>query len=193
MWWKPSWVPASDYTVIIELVQFSSPSSRWFTPTFYFVNFIMKIYRVVHSNWPVRVLNKFSIYKVATEACNTAMEREFSWLFDDTFENCENLSYETEFSFFWQVAELTNKLIYPVLVNLRSTSSIWKLPWSMTINTRPIQLHYPQTSIDNWGRKAKYFLLKQNQVYAKMASKQTEDKKYLCNMVFGWEWTNMWL
>ena len=77
------------------------------------------------------------------------MEREYSWLFDDTFENCKNLSYEAEFSFFWQVAELANMLIYPVLVNLRSMSSIWKLPWSMTINIRPIQLHYPQTSIYN--------------------------------------------
>ena len=151
----------------------------------------LTLYRVVHSNWPVRFLNKFSVYNVATETCNTAMEREYSWLFDDTFENCENLSYEAEFSFFWQVAELANMLIYPVLVNLRSTSSIWKLPWSMTINTRPIQLHYPQTSIENWGRNAKYFLLKQNQVYAKMASKQTEDKKYHCNMIFGWEWTNL--
>ena len=69
-------------------------------------------YRVVHSNWPVRFLNKFSVYNVATETCNTAMEREYSWLFDDTFENCKNLSYEAEFSFFWQVAELANKLIY---------------------------------------------------------------------------------
>ena len=80
------------------------------------------------------------------------MEREYSWLFDNTFENCENLSYEAEFSFFWQVAELANKLIYTVLVNLRSSFSIWKLPWPMTIKMRTIQSHYPQTSTEVRGR-----------------------------------------
>ena len=82
------------------------------------------------------------------------MGREFSWHSEDTFENCENLSYEA-FAFIWQEEELEITPIFQVLVNLRSTSSIWKLPRSMTNNMRPIQSHYPQTSIENRGRNEK--------------------------------------
>ena len=89
----------------------------------------------------VRFLKKISAYNEATETCNTAMERKFCWLSEDNFENCEKSFYEAQFSFFWQVAESANKPIFKVLVNLRSLSYMWKLPWSMTINTRILQSH----------------------------------------------------
>ena len=54
----------------------------------------------------------------AKEMCNTAIEREFCWLSEDNFENCEKSFYEAQFSFFWQVAESANKPIFKVLVNL---------------------------------------------------------------------------
>ena len=43
--------------------------------------------------------------------CNTLMEREFCGLFGNDFKKCENLYYEAEFAFFWQVVELENELI----------------------------------------------------------------------------------
>ena len=38
------------------------------------------------------------------------MERKFCGLFGDIFKNYEKCSYEAVFAFFWQVAEMTNKL-----------------------------------------------------------------------------------
>ena len=36
-----------------------------------------------------------------SEMCNTVMEQKFSWLSEDSFENCEKSSYKTLFTFFW--------------------------------------------------------------------------------------------
>ena len=77
------------------------------------------VYRVVHSNVSVRFLKKISDYNEATETCNTAIEREFCWLSEDIFKNCEKSFYEAQFSFFWQLAELTKKPIFKEMVNLR--------------------------------------------------------------------------
>ena len=44
------------------------------------------------------------------QMCNTALEREFCGFYRNIFKNCEKCSYEAVFAFFWQVAEMTNKL-----------------------------------------------------------------------------------
>ena len=40
------------------------------------------------------ILDIFEAYDKATETCNTAMELEFCWLFEDSFEDCEKSFYE---------------------------------------------------------------------------------------------------
>ena len=40
------------------------------------------------------------------KTCDTSLKRKFCGLFGKNFENYENLSYEAEFAFFWQAAEL---------------------------------------------------------------------------------------
>ena len=40
------------------------------------------------------ILDIFEAYKKSTETCNTAMEREFCWLFEDFFEVCEKSCHE---------------------------------------------------------------------------------------------------
>ena len=39
-----------------------------------------------------------------------ALERKFCGFYRNIFKNCEKCSYEAVFAFFWQVAEMTNKL-----------------------------------------------------------------------------------
>ena len=40
-----------------------------------------------------------------------AMERKFCGLFGDVLKNCEKLSYEVQFAYFWQAVEFANNQI----------------------------------------------------------------------------------
>ena len=48
---------------------------------------------------------------------------------------------------FWEKSHIQ------VLVNLRLISSLWKLPWSMTINLPTMQFHWPQNCIEARGQR----------------------------------------
>ena len=49
---------------------------------------------------------------------------KFCRIFGNIFKNCEKCSYEEIFALFWQVAEMANKPIYKVLVNLKWKNTI---------------------------------------------------------------------
>ena len=119
-----------------DKVDFRSKQKPKFHATYLFLQ-----YRVHGKNFKRTILKIFSAYKQAKGSCNMVIERKFYGLFSDIFKNHEKLFYEAEFAFFQSLAESVNKLIYQILVSLRSTSSIWKLPWSMTINSSTIQSH----------------------------------------------------
>ena len=72
---------------------------------------------------------------------NTVMEWKFCRLFGGILKKSENVFYGAEFAFFWRVAESALSDYNSVLVNLRSPTFTWELPWSVTNNMRTIQFH----------------------------------------------------
>ena len=48
---------------------------------------------------------------------------------------------------FWEKSHIQ------VLVNLRLIFSLWKLPWSMTINLPTMQFHWPQNCVEVRGQR----------------------------------------